>query len=141
VLRFSDPESQLVLIVYASWKSELVSYTLEGPNGKPYSQYIADRLRAQPQLSDEELTAAVHVSTSRSFPEPSKIEDAIEGLRGIKLSPFLEMTVPVDEFSNYEYWLDSGEDSVHYKLHGPVQRTSSTGQLVRWMIDFRKNLR
>ena len=41
-----------------------------------------------------------------------------------------------DESSEYEFWYDTWEESVHYVLRGPGKEEPQD-ELVKWMIEFR----
>jgi hypothetical protein len=47
--------------------------------------------------------------------------------------------VAVDEYSEYEFWYDTEEESVHYKLTGPF-KGDPQDKLVQWMIRFRASV-
>ncbi len=140
VLRFSKPDTECVLLIYASWKSELVVYTLKGLGSKSLAEYISDMLRANPQVQDDAIADSIGVTTKRSFLDSQKVRQSIEELKKITLSPFLEQRIAVDEYSDYDLWFESaGNESVHYKLHGPSESTPAD-RLVRWMCRFRAGL-
>jgi hypothetical protein len=140
ILRFSSPDTELVLVIYAGWKSELVGYTLDGLPDQTLSQYIREQRRTHPQIQEEEIARSIRVKTTRSFVDSQKVKQAVEELRRIRVSPFLETRIAVDEYSDYDYWFESGGESVHYRVHGIFQQTPAD-DLVHWMIGFRDSIK
>jgi hypothetical protein len=139
MLRFTKPDSQLVLVIYSGWKSELVSYTFPDLGGKTLSEYVWDMVRSHPQMRDEEIAAGAKVMTKRAFVDSRKVERTIAELQKIKISPFPGPVVPLDEYSTYEYRWESPEgESVHYRAYG-VFNQRPTDKLVHWMIRFRNS--
>jgi hypothetical protein len=63
----------------------------------------------------------------------------LKELNAIRISPKLASRVAVDEYSEYEFWYDGGQESVHYRLVGPFKGTSQD-RLVEWMIRFRSSV-
>jgi hypothetical protein len=87
---------------------------------------------------DEEIAAKVRVQTTRAPVEYKAVEPALNDLKSIKISPFFQTRISVDEYSEYDYWFDSGQESVHYRICA-----NATGdpqdQLAHWMARFRAN--
>jgi hypothetical protein len=140
VLRFPDPDSELVLIIYPGKQSELVTYKVEGLRDQTLFQYIWDALRTNPQIRDEEIASNIRVTSKRSVVEFQKLERAVDELKNIKISPFFETRIAVDEYSDYDYWFDSGGESVHYRVHRLFQHTAQD-DLVHWMTRFRETFK
>ena len=141
VLKFYNPDAEMVLVIYAGWKCELVSYTLTGEGGQPLSKYIAEMVRTHPQLRDDEIERTVHVATRRSFVDSQRVKQDFQDLQTINISPFFQTVVAVDEYSDYEYRFEpSSGESVRYRLHA-VPRQGETGELIRWMTKFREDFK
>jgi len=136
VLRFSDSDTQLVVLVYPGGESELISYTLRGVSGDGLSQLISKLIAENPNLPYREIAAKVKVSTTRSPIEYKALSHALDELKAIRISPFLTTRVVCDEVSQYDFWFDTGEESVHYTLYGPFKEDPQD-LIVQWMIKFR----
>jgi len=138
ILRFSDSDTQLALIVYPGGAAELVSCTLDNIKGSDLFKLVSEMLAKNPSVKDEEIAAKVRVHTTRSALDYKVVEPVLNDLKTIRISPFLNTRIFVDEYSEYDYWFDSGQESVHYRICAP-----STGapqdKLANWMTTFRAN--
>jgi hypothetical protein len=139
VLRFHDDESQLVLVVYPGGESELINSSLDNMNGNSFSQLVTETLVHDPTASDSEIAARVKVRTIRSPLEHRAVEAELNHLKTIRISPYLATRVGVDEVTWYEFWFDSGQESVHYKIFGDSSLRDSQDKLAQWMTTFRAN--
>jgi hypothetical protein len=79
------------------------------------------------------------VDVSRTALEQGALDHALEELKAIQISPVLASRVAVDEFSEYEFWYDTWQESVHYIVTSPFQG-SAQDRLGKWMVEFRANL-
>lgn len=138
ILRFHDTDTQLALIVYPGGASELVSVSLDNMKGNDLFKLVSEMLAKNSSLRDEEIAAKVKVQTTRTAVEYKAVEPALNDLKSIRISPFFQTRIFVDEYSEYDYWFDSGQEAVHYRICA-----NSTGdpqdQLAHWMARFREN--
>jgi hypothetical protein len=138
ILRFHDTDTQLALIVYPGGASELVSFSLDNMNSGDLFKLVSEMLAKNPSVRDEEIAAKVGVQTTRTVVEYKAVEPALNDLKSIRISPFFKTRIFVDDYSQYDYWFDSGQESVHYRICA-----DSTGdpqdQLAHWMARFRAN--
>lgn len=145
VLRFSDSDTQLVVVVYPDkdkyWvrRCEITSYALAGMAKGQLSQLISKMVAENPNVKDEEIAAKLKVEVSRYSIAPEALKHALDELKAIRISPILADRVAVDEYSEYEYWYDNWQESVHYAITSPYGRDPQD-QLGRWMVKFRANL-
>lgn len=145
VLRFGDSDTQLVVLVYPDkekyWirRYEVISYTLAGMKQGQLSEMISRMAAENPNVRAEEIAAKIKVEVSRLPIEHEALKRAFDELEKVRISPLLGSRVAVDEYSDYEYWYDGGQESVHYKITGPF-KGDPQDELVQWMIRFRVNL-
>jgi hypothetical protein len=145
VLRFSDSDTQLVIVVYPDkdkyWvrKCEITSYGLEGMAKGGLSQFISKMVAENPNVKDQEIAAKLKVNTSHFFVPLEALDRSLDELKTIRISPALADRVSVDDFSEYEFWYDNWQESVHYVITSPFGKDSQD-QLGRWMAKFRDNL-
>jgi hypothetical protein len=139
ILRFHDTDTQLALIVYPGGASELVSFSLDNMKGSDLFKLISEMLVKNPAVQDEEIAAKVKVHTTRSAVDYKAVEPALNDLKSIRISPFFQTRVFVDEYSEYDYWFSSGQESVHYRICGNSSKSEAQDQLVHWMTKFRAN--
>lgn len=137
VLRFHDDASQLALVVYPGGDSEVVRSTLDGMNASKFFQFISATLTEHPNAQPVEIAAAVKVRTTRSPVGYKTLEPMLNDLKAIKISPFLNTRIGVDEVTWYDFWFDSGEESVHYRIFGGPTLRDPQDNLARWMTRFR----
>jgi hypothetical protein len=138
ILRFSDTNSQLALIVYPGGASELVSFSLDNMTGSDVFNLVSEMLAKNPSVKDEEIAAKVRVHTIRSSLDYKVVEPALNDLKAIRISPFFQTRVFADEYLEYDYWFDSGQESVHYKICG-ISTGAPQDELAHWMTRFRAN--
>jgi hypothetical protein len=145
VLRFSDSDTQLVVVVYPDkdkyWvrKCEITSYALQGMGKGELSQFISKMVAENPNLQEQEIAAKLKVETTRSSVALEAFNRALDELKAIRISPVLADRVAVDEYSEYEFWYDNWQESVHYAITSPFGKDPQD-QLGRWMTKFRDNL-
>ena len=137
VLRFHDEPSQLALVVYPGGESELIRSSLDNMNGSDLFQYVSKALTENPHLSETEIAAKVTVHTTRSPVQYKTLEPMLNDLKTIRISPFLATRVGVDEVIWYDFWFDSGQESVHYRIFGDSALRDPQDKLAQWMTQFR----
>lgn len=138
-LRFSDPESQIVVVVRPRAKSEVVQYALAGMSDEEFSQLILQTLAEDSNAKAEEIAAKVKVSVDRTSIDSEMLSRALGKLSGVRISPQPD-GVCLGRCSRFEYWYDAGLQSVHYVIVGADIKGDPQYQLVQWMIGFRKDL-
>ncbi len=138
-LRFNNPESQIVAVVHAGGKSEVVRYTLADMNDRELSQLIVQALAENSSATAEEIAAKVRVDVDRRTVRPEVFSRVLKELSRIRISPQTGGTC-LGQCPQFDYWYDSGLNSAHYVIRGGDDRGSPQYQLVQWMIRFRTNL-
>lgn len=142
VLRFSDSDSQLIVVVYPDtekyWirRCEIISYELEGMEEDQLFQLVSKMVAENPDITPQEIAARLKVKVTRSAVDPEAFYRARDELKAVRISPILADRVAVDDYSEYEFWYDNGQESVHYTLTGPFEGDPQD-KLVQWMIRFR----
>jgi hypothetical protein len=90
-------------------------------------------------VTDREIAAKLKVDVSRSPIGYEALDRFLDELKAIRISPILASRVAVDEYSEYEFWYDGGQESVHYTVTGPF-KDAPQDELVQWMIRFRASV-
>jgi hypothetical protein len=145
VLRFGDSDTQLVEVVYPDkdkyWarKCEITSFRLEGMDKGGLSQFISKMVAENPNVKVQEIAAKLKVNITRSFVPLEALGRALNELKTIRISPVLADRVSVDGYSEYEFWHDNWQESVHYVITSSFENDPQD-QLGRWMTKFRDNL-
>lgn len=139
VLRFGDSDTQITVVIYPGGKSELIRYSLAGMTSGELSQLISKMVVENPDVKAQEIAAKLKVDVSRTVLEQGALDRALDELKAIQISPVLASRVAVDEFSEYEFWYDTWQESVHYIVTSPFQG-SAQDRLGKWMVEFRANL-
>ena len=145
ILRYGDSDTQLVVIVYPPYpilpggRAEVIHYSLEGMGDGQLSQLISRMETENPGVKDQEIAAKVKVKVTRSPINYEALDRALRELKAVRISPILANRVAVDECSEYEFWYDTWQESVHYAI------TCASGnipqdKLAQWMTRFRANL-
>jgi len=141
-LRYGDSDSQLVVLTYPvhpvhrGGQAELISYTIIGLGSNNLSQFISKMAVQNPNVTDQEIAAKLKVDVKRSPIRYEALSRFVDDLKAIRISPVLASRVAVDEYSEYEFWYNNGQESVHYKVAGPF-KDAPQDKLVQWMIRFR----
>lgn len=136
ILRFGDSDTQLVVVVYPGEKTELIRCSLPGMSGGGLSRLISKMVAENPDVKDQEIAAHVKVNVDRSSINYEALKRSLCDLHAIRISPMLTERVACDEYSEYEYWHDTWQESVHYMVTGPF-KGAPQDQLVQWMVRFR----
>ncbi|HUK42796.1 MAG TPA: energy transducer TonB, partial [Candidatus Acidoferrales bacterium] len=144
-LRYGDSDSQLVVLTYLAYpvrpggQAEVISYTITGMGGDNLSQFISKMAAQNSSVTDQEIAAKLKVEVKRSPIRYEALERLLEDLRAMRVSPMLASRLAVDEFSEYQFWYNTWQESVHYVITGPFGNDPQD-QLGRWMMKFRDNL-
>jgi hypothetical protein len=141
-LRYGDSDTQLVVLthpvypVHPGGRAELISYTITGMGSDNLSQFISKMAAQNPSVTDQEIAAKLKVVVKRSPIGYEALKRFFEDLEAVRISPMSWGRIAVDEYSEYEFWYNGGQESVHYKLVGPF-KDDPRDKLVEWMIRFR----
>lgn len=139
VLRFGDSDTQLVVVVYPGGKGELIRYSLAGLKEGELSQLISKMISENPDVTDRGIAAKLKVEVNRSPIDDEALNRPLDELRAIRISPALDSRVAVDEYSEYEFWYDTWQESVHYTITSPAGNAAQD-KLVQWMTKFRASV-
>ncbi len=145
ILRFGDSDTQLVVLIYPTYpvhaggQAELIRYSVAGTGNSDLPQFISNMVAQNPNVTDREIAAKLKVDVTRSPIGYEALDRFLKKLKAIRISPILASRVAVDESSEYEFWYDTWQESVHYTLTGPFHN-GPQDQLGRWMIKFRADL-
>jgi hypothetical protein len=139
ILRFGDSDTQIVIAIYPGGKGEIINYSISGMKNGNLDRLISNRIAENPAVNEQEIAAGLNITASRSAIDYKELEPAIDELKRIQISPILANRISVGETSEYEFWCDEWQESVHYTITGPFNNTSQD-KLVQWMIKFRANL-
>jgi hypothetical protein len=136
ILRFGDTDTQLTAVVYPGGRAELIRYTLAGMEAGQLSQMIMRLTESNAAVTAEEIAGKLKVEVRRSPVNYQALSDALKKLQSIRISPILPGRIAVDDSSEYEFWHDTWQESVHYVINGPGTK-APVDELVGWMIRFR----
>jgi hypothetical protein len=145
-LRYGDSDSQLVVVTYPVYsvhpggRAEVIRYTITGMGSYNLSQFISKMAAQNPNVTDQEIAAKLKVDVKRSPIRYEALSRFVDDLKAIRISPVLASRVAVDEYYEYEFWYNNGQESVHYKVAGPF-KDDPQDKLVQWMIRFQTGVR
>ncbi len=145
VLRFSDSDTQLVVVAYPDkdkyWvrRCEITQYALEGMGKGELSQLISKTVAENPNVTEQQIVAKLKVSVTRSSFPLEAFYRGLNELKAIRISPVLSDQIVADDDREYEFWYDNWNESVHYAIPGPFGKNPQD-QLGRWMARFRDSL-
>jgi hypothetical protein len=145
IMRFGDTDTQLVVLRYARYPANpggddvLVSFSLGGTTDSELSQLIEKMIAKNSHVTDREIAAKLKVNVARSAIDEHALDLLLKDLASIRISPILQTRVALDDYSEYEYWFDAGQESVHYVIDGQF-KDAPQDQLAQWMIKFRASV-
>ena len=113
----------------------MIRYTLADMSNSDVSQLIETMVAENPDINENQIAAKLKVNISRSPVDGEALDRALKKLKAVRISPILDDGEAVD-FSEYEFWYDNWQESVHYVLTSPPKHAPED-KLVRWMIEFR----
>ena len=67
------------------------------------------------------------------------LKRSLDELKAMRIPPILASRVAVDEYSEYQFWYNTGQESVHYVITSPFGNDPQD-QLGKWMTRFRDNV-
>lgn len=136
VARYGDVDTQLAIVVYPGAKCELIRYSIAGISRGELSRRIDEWVTGNPGVTAREIAGKVKVETERRPVAYAVVEKLLKGLDAVRISPLLLSRTALDDASQYDFWYDTGQEAVHYRLYGPFNRADQD-KLVQWMIRFR----
>jgi hypothetical protein len=145
ILRFGDSDTQLVAVEYQDkdkyWirRCEITSYSLADIGKGQLSDLISKMVAESPNVQAQEIASKLRTNVSHSFVAPEALNHALDELKAVMISPILADRVAVDQYSEYEYWYDNWQESVHYTITSPLGNAPQD-KLGQWMLRFRANL-
>jgi hypothetical protein len=143
-LRFGDTDTQLVVLVYPRFpahlggQAEIVSYSIAGVGNAGLSPLIDKMVAQDPNVTAREIADKLKVSITHVPLDIAVLRKSMRRLRTIRLSPLIVLRSASDDYSQYNYWYDSGQESVHFSFVGPF-RGDAQDRLVQWMIGFKNS--
>jgi hypothetical protein len=144
-LRYGDSDSQLVVLTYPVYPvhpggpAEIISYTVTGMGSDNLAQFISKMAAQNPSVTDQEIAAKLKVEVKRSPISYEALKRSLDDLKATRISPMLASRVAVDEYSEYQFWYNTGQESVHYVITSPFGNDPQD-QLGKWMTKFRDNV-
>jgi hypothetical protein len=139
ILRFGDSDSQIAIIVHPGGNSEVIQYRLAGMRKGDLDQLIGKMQEKNPNVREQEIAAKLKVDVGHSAMESRTLADSLDSLKAIQISPFFTTRVAMDNYSEFEFWFYSGQESVHYIVTGSFN-DAPQDKLVEWMTKFRASL-
>lgn len=144
-LRYGDSDSQLVVLTYPVYPvhpggaAEIISYAVTGMGSDNLSQFIAKVTAQNPSVTDQEIAAKLRVEVKRTPISYKALKRSLDELKAMQISPMLARRVALDEYSEYQFWFNNGQESVHYVITSPFGNDPQD-QLGKWMMRFRENV-
>ncbi len=144
-MRFGDTDTQLVVITYPIYpthpggRAEAIKYSVAGTGNGVLSEFIESIVKQKPDVTAREIADKLQINVTRFLIDYDALEKSMKDLKALRISPVLNTRVAVDEYSEYDFWFDSGQEFVHYSITGP-SKDAPQDQLVEWMIKFRTSL-
>ncbi len=144
-LRFGDTDTQVVVLTYPVYpvhpggRAEVIKYSIAGMENGSLSEFIAKMVAQKPNVTEREIADKLKVEVRHVPIDYDALEPSMKALEALRISPVLKSRVAVDEYSEYDYWFDNGQEFVHYSVAGPF-KDAAQDQLVAWMIKFKTSL-
>jgi len=142
ILRYGDSNTQLALVIYPGGRCEILRYSLAGTGDSDLSRLVSKVNDENRDVNDQEIAeiaAKLKVNVERSSVDLGTLNHILNDLRALQISPILANRVAMDNASEYEYWYDTSQESVHYTISGPFEGDPQD-KLVQWMLRFRASL-
>ena len=103
------------------------------------SQFISKMAAQNPSVTDQEIAAKLKVEVKHSPISYEALKRSLDELKAMRIPPILASRVAVDEYSEYQFWYNTGQESVHYVITSPFGNDPQD-QLGKWMTRFRDNV-
>jgi hypothetical protein len=144
-LRFGDSDTQLVVLIHPVYpvdpggRAEVLKYSIAGLENRNLSAFIAAMVAQKPNVTEREIASRLKVEVAHVPVNYDALQHSMKALETLRISPVLASRVAVDEYSQYDYWFDNGQEFVHYSITGPF-KNAAQDQLVAWMIKFKASM-
>lgn len=136
-MRFGDSCTQVTVVVYPLRKAEMARTRLAGVACDDLAQFIEKEVANNPAVRAQELASRLKVDVTRTPVDyDTTLAPGLNQLKAIRISPVLASRISVDDYSEYEFWYDAWQESVHYTLVTPFENEPQD-ELGRWMMRFR----
>jgi hypothetical protein len=146
-LRYCNSGTQFVVLTYPIYpprpggRAEVITYKIRGMSGDDFSRFVLKATAQNQNATPQEIAAKLKMAVNRSPISYQALSSLLDQLRTIRTSPLLTSRVALDEYSDYQFWYNTGQESVHYTLVGPSEGDRGPqSRLVNWMIEFREKL-
>ena len=142
ILRFSNPDSEIVVLQGSNLSSNVRIFTLA--DGESIELVMGRVLLRNPQAAPQEIAAEAHVRESDVTIPAATVDTWLNDLK-TKTGPLkLEPWIHLHGFPEYDLWLDSNGDSIHYHFFFVQNQTPGSQPVfepvARWMINLRSEI-
>jgi YD repeat-containing protein len=139
-LRFGDENRQIIIVVYPGRKVEFIQFRIaDVPTGE-FERLVSKAVAESPGAKAIDIAETFKVQTTRSSIDyDTVLRPALEELATIRLSPRLPGRIGLDQFSEFDFWYDTWQESVHYTLIGPYEGAGEDA-LLAWMVKLRATI-
>jgi hypothetical protein len=134
ILRFSDPDSEIVITTLQDGSRIVESYVLDP--GTTIGSTISQVLQRNPQASLDQLASAVRVhKTTISVPQ-RHVERWLQQMNGILPAKIPTAQIHLDEVPQFDLWMDANGDFIHYRFFEVPEQPHDDlfAPLARWMV-------
>lgn len=136
ILRFSDPDSEIVITTLLDGHRIVESYVLDP--GATIGGSISQVLQRNPQASLDQMASAMRVhKTTISVPQ-AHIARWFQEMDGILPGRLPSTQIHLDGPPQFDLWIDTNGDFIHYRFfEAPLQQNTNDdpfAPIARWMV-------
>lgn len=134
ILRFSDPDSEIVITTLLDGRRTVESYVLDP--GMTIEGSISQMLQRNPQASLDQLASAVRVhKTTISVPQ-RHVERWLQQMNGVLPAKIPSPQINLDGPPQFDLWMDANGDFIHYRFFEVPEQPHDDlfAPLARWMV-------
>jgi len=136
ILRFSDPDSEIVITTLLDGRPIVESYVLDP--GVTIGASISQVLQRDPQASFDQVTNAIRVHKA-TIPVPqAHVARWFQEMNRVLPGKLPSTQIHLDGPQQFDLWIDANGDVIHYRFYEvPGEKRMNDGPfapLARWMV-------
>lgn len=136
ILRFSDPDSEIVITTRLDGRRIVESYILDP--GVTIEASISQMLQKHPQASFDQLASGIRVHKTKISVPQEHVARWFREMSGLIPGKLPSPQIHLDKVPQFDLWIDANGDFVHYRFYdAPGQQHTNDppfAPLARWML-------
>jgi hypothetical protein len=142
ILRFSNPDSEIVVLKGSNLPGNVKVYKLS--DGASIKSIMGNVLLRNPQATPEDIALSAKVEESDLSVPVGVVARWLKTLKTKCTAPVVEPWIQEGRVPEYDFWIDSNGDSIHYHFFFVANQVPSSQAafepVAQWMVKIRSEI-